>query len=66
VTFYDERGEVMSMVFCEWSTDNDLWDAMNRLWFPFKEKWHGELKDNVEYYTEIPPLNERGNKNTNT
>jgi len=51
VTFFDSKGNVESMVFCEWSIDhNDLWDAMNRLWFPFKDEWGKELKDNVEYY----------------
>ena len=42
------------MCFGEWESGNDLWDAMNRLWFPFKDKWFGELKDGVEYY-HIPP-----------
>ena len=37
------------MAFCEWSTGKDLWDAMVRLWSPFKDKWHGELKEGVEY-----------------
>jgi len=49
-TFYWEDGEVVNMVFGEWETGNDLWDAMQRLWFPFKGKWHGPLKDNVEYW----------------
>ena len=54
ITFYDEDGEVVHMSFQEWSMNhNDLWDAMNRLWFPYKDKWGGELKDGVEYYTEI-------------
>lgn len=42
------------MVFEEWSNGNDLWDAMNRLWFPYKGKWGEELKDNVEYYGVAP------------
>lgn len=54
VTFYDRNGEVESMYFSEWSSGNDLWDAMNRLWYPYKYEWGGELKDGVEYYT-IPP-----------
>ena len=54
VTFYDENGEVESMFFGQWSTGNDLWDAMQRLWFPFKDEWHGELKDGVEYYAYVP------------
>lgn len=54
VTFYDKNGNVQDMCFASWVTGNDLWDAMNRLWFPFKDKWNGELKDNVEYY-HTPP-----------
>jgi len=50
VTFYDEWGNVQSMCFGSWSSGNDLWDAMNRLWFPFKDEWYGELLDGVEYY----------------
>lgn len=54
VTFYDYSGDIQSMCFGEWETGNDLWDAMERLWFPFKNKWNGELKDGVEYYNELP------------
>jgi len=54
VVFYsaaeEESEDVMVMVFDEWESGNDLWDAMQRLWFPYKEKWGGELKDNVEHY----------------
>lgn len=53
VTFYDKDGNVESMSFGEWNGD-DLWDAMNRLWFPFKDKWGGELRDGVEYYSNEP------------
>lgn len=53
VTFYNSKGEVQDMVFMEWSNGNDLWDAMNRLWFPFKDEWGKKLKDNVEYYINI-------------
>lgn len=53
-TFYDKNGEVVSMAFCDWETGNDLWDAMNRLWFPFKGEWGGELKDGVEHYFTAP------------
>jgi len=53
-TFYNERGDVQSMCFCDWSSGNDLWDAMNRLWFPFKDKWGDELLDGVEYYNVEP------------
>lgn len=49
-TIYDEDGDVESMNFCEWESGNDKQDAMERLLFPFKDKWHGELKDGVEYY----------------
>ncbi len=53
VVFYNEQGDVQLMAFGEWESGNDLWDAMNRLWFPFKDKWFGDLKDGVEYYNEI-------------
>lgn len=55
-TFYNEDGSITNMLFNKWETDNDLWDAMNRLWFPFKEKWNGELKNKVEYYNQVPWL----------
>jgi hypothetical protein len=42
------------MCFGEWVTGDDLWDAMERLWFPFKDKWGEELKDKVEYYFKTP------------
>ena len=55
VTFHGKNGEVESMAFCDWSTNNnDLWDAMNRLWLPFKKDWGGELKEGVEYYYKEP------------
>lgn len=53
-TFFDKNGDIVSMVFCDWETGNDLWDAMNRLWFPFKGEWGGELKDGVEHYFTAP------------
>jgi hypothetical protein len=49
-TFYDEKGGVVSMCFGSWESGNDLWDAMNRLWFPFKDKWGDELLDGVSYW----------------
>ena len=49
-TFYDKDGGATEMQFWSWDTGNDLWDAMERLIFPFKDEWGGELKDNVEYY----------------
>lgn len=57
-TFYWDDGTAVNMVFQSWESGNDLWDAMNRLWFPFKEKWGGELKDNVELYG-IPPWEDK-------
>jgi hypothetical protein len=53
VTFHDKDGGLTQMVFQEWETGNDLWDAVNRLWFPYKGEWGGELKDGVSYYSEI-------------
>ena len=54
VTFYEKDGSVASMAFEEWENDNDLWDAMNRLWYPFKGEWGRELKEGVEYYFVAP------------
>ena len=51
--FYHDNEEEVNMVFESWDKGNDLWDAMNRLWFPFKEEWNGELKEGVEYYKNI-------------
>lgn len=49
--FYDANGEVTAMNFEECDSGNNLWDAMNRLWSPYKGEWdRSELKDNVEYY----------------
>jgi hypothetical protein len=42
------------MSFGEWSSGNNLWEAMNRLWFPFKDKWGEELLDDVEYVHKFP------------
>lgn len=53
-TFYWEDGSVATMVFEDWDEGNDLWDAMNRLWFPFTGEWGVELKDGVEYYFKAP------------
>lgn len=52
--FFDEDGSEMRMFFHSWKENDNLWDAMQRLWFPFKDKWGEELKEGVEYYTEIP------------
>ncbi|KKK54268.1 hypothetical protein LCGC14_3086470, partial [marine sediment metagenome] len=51
---FDKDGDVVSMAFHLWSLGNDLWDAMNRLSFPFKDEWGGELLDGVEYYHKGP------------
>lgn len=54
VTFYHKDGSVPDMVFCDWSSGNDLWDAMLRLRFPFKDDRGMELIDGVEYYFKAP------------
>lgn len=52
-TFYRKDGAVQEMVFGE--TNKDLWDAMNRLWYPFKGEWgRSELKDGVEFFGTAP------------
>jgi len=53
-TFFWDDGSVARMSFEEWDSGNDLWDAMNRLYYPFKDEWGGELKDGVEYYYKAP------------
>ena len=64
-TFCDVDGDREIMVFGEHENGNDLWDAMNRLWFPYKDnEWNGELKDGVEFYTHGPwDPNQTQNKN---
>lgn len=52
--FYNKDGSIASMCFEDWETGNNLYDAMERLLFPFKDEWGGELKDKVEYYF-VPP-----------
>ena len=54
ITFYTEDGEVANMCFQEWSRGKDMWDAMIKLWSPFKDSSCKELQDGVEYYY-IPP-----------
>jgi len=46
VLFYDEKGECI-LAF-EDTLKNNIFDAMNRLNFPYKEEWFGELLDDVE------------------
>ncbi len=52
VLFYDDpKGEQLTkMVFASEFTGNDLWDAMNRLWFPYEDVWGGQLKEGVELW----------------
>jgi hypothetical protein len=53
VTFYDEDGTVI--LFIEQDTEeNNIIDAINRLWWPYKERAHGaawtdDLNDGVEH-----------------
>jgi hypothetical protein len=48
-SFYDEKGNcVLSYGY---TVDNNIFDAMNRLTFPFKKEWNGELLDDVERLT---------------
>jgi len=54
VTFYHKDGKVPVMVFEEWVFGDDLWEAMERLIYPFEEGWGGELRDKVEYYYVAP------------
>ena len=53
-SFYNEDGSATVMSFGEWENGNDLWDAMERLKFPFKNEWGKELKEGVEYYYDPP------------
>ena len=51
VSFYDEEGNVVPMVFEHWSMKGkDLWDAMNVLWSPYKNHTSDELEDGVEHF----------------
>ncbi len=54
VTFYNEDGSVADMFFEEWSSGKDKWNAMKRLWTPFKKENNRELEDGVEYYFTAP------------
>tara|TARA_R110000851_G_scaffold291462_3_gene445827 strand:- start:11375 stop:11653 length:279 start_codon:yes stop_codon:yes gene_type:complete len=50
-SFHYKDGSFVDMCFESWSIDGqDKWDAVQRLWFPFKEEWGKELKEGVEYY----------------
>lgn len=48
VTFYDEDGRVILSV--PDTLDNNLLDAINRLYLPFKKEYSRELEEGVEYY----------------
>ena len=48
-TYYDSYGDVAKMIFDDWVPDDGLFEAMHRLWHPYKDVWGGELKDGVEY-----------------
>lgn len=53
-TFFEEDGSIASMCFSEAETGNEKWDAMNRLWYPYKGEWgRSDLKDGVEHYLKI-------------
>jgi len=55
VPFYNEDCDTQIMCFHDWETGNDLWNAMNRLWFPYKDEWGiSDLKDGVELYNKAP------------
>lgn len=54
IIFYDINGNPVLMIFEDFTDGDNLWDAMNRLWFPFEDKWGGKLKDKVEYYYTNP------------
>lgn len=54
IDFMWKDGSIANMCFESWIPGNDLWDAVNRLWYPFKDKWGEELKDGVEYYHKAP------------
>ena len=54
ITFYYVDGDIALMFFEEWVIGDGLWDAMERLIYPFKDEWGGELKDKVEYYHTAP------------
>lgn len=59
IIFYDKDGDYQQMFFNEWETGNDLYDAMERLYFPYVDKWYGVLKDNVELYIKGPWENDK-------
>ena len=52
--FHYKDGSIVEMTFQSWASGKDKWDAIQRLWFPFKEEWNGELLEGVEYYGKAP------------
>ncbi len=54
VTFYDEKGDIESMAFEDWSSGKDKWDAMQKLWSPYTDNTFQQLKDGVEHYFTAP------------
>lgn len=50
-TFFYKDGSVVDMCFEDWSSGKDKWDAVQKLWSPFKDEWNGDLLDGVEYYS---------------
>lgn len=54
--FYDKEGSPVQMIFNEWKSGDDLYDAMERLMWPFNGNVWGEggLKDKVEFYGVAP------------
>lgn len=52
--FYYADGTVVDMVFQEWSSGKNKWDAVAKLMLPFKDDNYEELQDGVEYYTYAP------------
>ena len=50
VTMYNKIGEIQTMSFQHWSSrDNDLWNAAERLMFPYESD--RKLRDGVTYWT---------------
>jgi len=48
--FYNEDGSIVDAVFDD--EENGLWEAMNRLWSPFKDR--RVLISGVEFYSVAP------------
>lgn len=49
-TFYNSDGSVVQMIFQDWSSGKDKWDAVLKLAQPFTGEWQNSpLKEGVEY-----------------